>query len=170
MAPLDDVKRLLDGTVDPDALEANPELYDMAETIYGRDTLDHLGVEAPERPSDSIVQPNGDSKHEVEMPLPDLPLPPVPEVIGGKRSWVIFSVTTILFALLMVNVTVGFGSVVPLCDSPDSETLCEDKLTLASIADYESPDSWTETMSINVVDGVLIVLSTALMAYSLRKR
>ena len=114
MAPLDDVKRLLDGTVDPDALEANPELYDMAETIYGRDTLDHLGVEAPERPSDSIVQPNGDSKHEVEMPLPDLPLPPVPEVIEGKRSWVIFSVTTILFALLMVNVTAGFGSVVPL--------------------------------------------------------
>ena len=104
------------------------------------------------------------------MPLPDLPLPPVPEVIEGKRSWVIFSVTTILFALLMVNVTAGFGSVVPLCDSPDSETLCEDKLTLASIADYESPDSWTETMSINVVDGVLIVLSTALMAYSLRKR
>ena len=170
MAPLDEVKRLLDGTVDPDALEANPELYDMAETIYGRDTLEHLGVEAPERPSDSIFQPNGDSKHEVEMPLPNLPTSPDPEVVEGKRSWIIFSLTFIIFALLMVNLVVGLGSVVPLCDSPDSETSCEDKLTLTSIADYESPDSWTEPMSINTVDGVLTVLSTALMAYSLRKK
>ncbi len=170
MAPLDEVKRLLDGTVDPDALEANPELYDMAETIYGRDALDHLGVEAPERPSDSIVQPNGDSKHEVEMPLPDLAPPPVSEAIEGKRSWIIFSLSFIIFALLMANLVVGFGSIVPICDSPDSETPCEDQLTLTSIADYESPDSWTETMTINTVDGVLIVLSAALMAYGLRKK
>jgi hypothetical protein len=104
VAPLDEVKRLLDGTVDPDALEANPELYDMAETIYGRDTLEHLGVEAPERPSDSIFQPNGDSKHEVEMPLPNLPTSPDPEVVEGKRSWIIFSLTFTINNAKMMNV------------------------------------------------------------------
>ncbi len=170
MAPLDDVKKLLDGTLDPSLLESQPELYDMAESIYGRDALDQMGVEAPERPPDSILQPNGDSKHEVQMPMPQLPLPE-PEPLKEKtRNWPAFGISFVIFSLLMLNLLVGFGAVVPLCDSPDSATPCEDKLSLGEFSDYESPASWTETLAVDVIDGVLIVFSTALMAFGLRKR
>ena len=64
MSSVDDIKNLLDGTLDPESLEDNPELYEMAESIYGREVLERMGVEAPERPSESIVQPNGDANHE----------------------------------------------------------------------------------------------------------
>lgn len=170
MAPLDDVKKLLDGTLDPSVLEERPELYEMAETIYGRDVLDQMGVEAPERPPDSIIQPNGDSNHEVQMPLPSLP--PLPELPAkdGKRNWLIFSISLIVLSILMVNLVVGLGTIVPLCDSPDSVTICEDKLILDSVADYQSPNSWTEPLSVDILDAVILVLTTALMAFSLRKR
>ena len=69
MSSLDEIKNLLDGTLNPESLEDNPELYEMAESIYGREVLEQMGVEAPERPSESIVQPNGDAKHEVQMPI-----------------------------------------------------------------------------------------------------
>ena len=72
MSSLDEVKDLLDGTLDPESLDDNPELYEMAESIYGREVLEQMGVEAPERPTETIVQPNGDAKHEVQMPT--LPL------------------------------------------------------------------------------------------------
>ena len=47
MTPLDEIKNLLDGTVDPENLEDDLELYEMAESIYGRDALEEMGVEAP---------------------------------------------------------------------------------------------------------------------------
>ena len=72
---LDEVKRLLDGEVDPEGLEINSELYEMAESIYGREALEQMGIGAPARPSDSIVQPNGNAKHEVQMPAEPIPQP-----------------------------------------------------------------------------------------------
>ena len=54
MSSLDEIKNLLDGTVNPEILEDNPELYEMAESIYGREVLEQMGVEAPERPTESI--------------------------------------------------------------------------------------------------------------------
>ena len=90
MSSLDEIKNLLDGTLNPESLEDNPELYEMAESIYGREVLEQLGVEAPERPSESIVQPNGDAKHEVQMPIvPLAPLESVPETTKSRR-WGLF--------------------------------------------------------------------------------
>lgn len=170
MAPLDEVKKLLDGTLDPSILESKPELYDMAESIYGRDALDQMGVEAPERPPDTILQPNGDSKHEVQMPIPSMPTIVQDDLLAKKRNLVLFSISILILAVLMANLLIGIGSFVPLCDSPDSETPCEDKLNLTSISDYQSPDAWTETLTIEIVDAIGIILCTAMMVYGLRKR
>ncbi len=74
MSDIQRVKLLLDGKIELDELEMDTELYEMAESIYGREALDEMGVIAPERPPDSIVQPNGDSNHKVQIPLPDIPL------------------------------------------------------------------------------------------------
>jgi len=170
VAPLDEVKKLLDGTLDPSILESKPELYDMAESIYGRDALDQLGVEAPERPPDTILKPNGDSKHEVQMPSSSLPTPVQEEMPAKKRNIVLFSISALILALLMANLVIGIGSIVPICDSPDSETPCDDKLNFSSISDYESPDAWSETMTIEIIDAIGIILCTAMMVLGLRKR
>ena len=170
VTPLDEIKNLLDGTVDPESLEDDPELYEMAESIYGRDALEQMGVEAPERPSASIVQPNGDAKHEVQMP--SIPIPP-PEpiiVVPKKRKWSLFIPTFVLMLIFLANVTVGFGSVLPLCDAPDSQTHCEDKLILSDIKNYQSPESWTEPLDLDLVDGGLFLILLILILFSLRKK
>ena len=47
MSDSERVKGLLDGTVDPSELEGDPELYSLAERIYGREALDEMGIAAP---------------------------------------------------------------------------------------------------------------------------
>ncbi len=167
---LDEIKKLLDGTLGPETLEDNPELYEMAESIYGRGTLEHMGVEAPERPTESIVQPNGDSKHEVQMPTMPTP-PPEPTLDVPKyRSWRLFIFTFIVTSIILTNVVIGFGSFLPICDSPDSQTICEDKLILSEIADYQSPNSWTQTMDLAIFDIAILVTLSLVMLFSLRKK
>lgn len=170
MSTLDEIKNLLDGTLNPESLEDNPELYEMAESIYGREVLEQLGVEAPERPSESIVQPNGDAKHEVQMPI--VPLPPletIPETTKPRR-WGLFIFTTIAISLILTNLVVGYGSFIPLCDEPDSETNCEDKLILSEIANYQSPNSWTDTMELEMTEIGILVFLFGIMLFSLRKK
>lgn len=170
VSPLDEIKNLLDGRVDPENLEDDPELYEMAESIYGRDALEQMGVEAPERPSESITQPNGDAKHEVQMPANPISAPqPITETEGSINKLVFF-LTLFLTSLILTNISIGFGSVLPLCDSPDSETSCEDKLVLSEITNYQSPDSWTEPPQLDLVDGMLLVILTILMVFALRKK
>lgn len=170
VSSLDDIKNLLDGTLNPENLEDNPELYEMAESIYGREVLEQMGVEAPERPSESIVQPNGDAKHEVQMPIvPIAPPERIPEIPKSRR-WGLFVFTTIAIILIMTNLVVGFGSFIPLCDEPDSETNCEDKLILSEIANYQSPNSWTVPMELEFIEIGILVILTAVLLFSLRKK
>ncbi len=170
VSSLDDIKNLLDGTLNPENLEDNPELYEMAESIYGREVLEQMGVEAPERPSESIVQPNGDAKHEVQMPI--VPIAPPERIPANPKSrrWGLFVFTTIAIILIMTNLVVGFGSFIPLCDEPDSETNCEDKLILSEIANYQSPNSWTVTMELEFIEIGILVILTAILLFSLRKK
>ncbi len=170
VSSLDDIKNLLDGTLNPENLEDNPELYEMAESIYGREVLEQMGVEAPERPSESIVQPNGDAKHEVQMPIvPIAPPERIPENPKSRR-WGLFVFTTIAIILIMTNLVVGFGSFIPLCDEPDNETNCEDKLILSEIANYQSPNSWTVPMELEFIEIGILVILTAILLFSLRKK
>lgn len=170
VSSLDDIKNLLDGTLNPENLEDNAELYELAESIYGREVLEQMGVEAPERPSESIVQPNGDAKHEVQMPIvPIAPPERIPESPKSRR-WGLFVFTATAIILIMTNLVVGFGSFIPFCDEPDSETNCEDKLILSEIANYQSPNSWTVPMELEIIEiGVLVIL-TAILLFSLRKK
>ena len=172
MSSLDEVKDLLDGTLDPESLDDNPELYEMAESIYGREVLEQMGVEAPERPTETIVQPNVDAKHEVQMPT--LPPPAIEEIPppAKSRRWLLFILSAIAISLVVTNIAIGigYGSYIPLCDEPDSETFCEDKLILSEIVNYESPDSWSEPMEIEIVEAGILAFLTVIMVFSLRKK
>lgn len=170
MSSLDEIKNLLDGTLNPESLVDNTELYEMAESIYGREVLEQMGVESPERPSESIGQPNGDAKHEVQMPIvPIVPPELIPETLKSRR-WGLFVLTTIVILLILTNLVVGYGSFIPLCDEPDSETNCEDKLILSEIANYQSPNSWTETMELEIIEIGILVFLFGIMLFSLRKK
>ena len=113
MTSLDEVKRLLDGEVDPEGLEINSELYEMAESIYGREALEQMGIDAPARPSDSIVQPNGNAKHEVQMPVEPIPQPEIPPPKPKKRSWWIFIPSLLITITIIGNFVKGIGWILP---------------------------------------------------------
>ena len=167
---LDEVKRLLDGEVDPEGLEINSELYEMAEPIYGREALEQMGIDAPARPSDSIVQPNGNAKHEVQMPAEPIPQPESPPPKPKKRSWWIFIPSSLITITIIVNFVKGISWILPLCDEPHSETVCQDKLILTSITDYQSPDSWSQAMQLELVEVGILSFFLILMFFSIRKR
>ena len=117
------VKGLLDGTVDPSELEEDSELYALAERIYGRETLDEMGITAPVVPKTVFEEPeyyNGNN-HEVE--LPDEPEEVLPSESKSKTRRVRISLFAGLFGLMVVslNIVVGIGSFVELCeDSPQN--------------------------------------------------
>ena len=60
-------------------------------------------VEAPERPTETIVQPNGDAKHEVQMPavppaIEEIPAPP------KSRRWLLFLFSAMAISLVITNI------------------------------------------------------------------
>ena len=69
----DRVKGLLDGTVDPSQLEDDPELYSMAERIYGREALDEMGISPPEVPIAAFDESDYTNGNNLEVELPDEP-------------------------------------------------------------------------------------------------
>ena len=67
MSDSDRLKGLLDGSIEPSEIEENPELYSMAERIYGRDALEEMGVSRPAKPKvHGISVSNGNGG--VELP------------------------------------------------------------------------------------------------------
>ena len=113
MSNFDRVKQLLDGDIELDELEMDTEIYQIAESIYGREALDEMGIMAPERPPESIVQPNGDSNHKVQIPIPPPPLPeenaePIP-----KKGW---GIRILIFLILVCGSLAGahYGELIDL--------------------------------------------------------
>jgi len=102
MSDFERVKQLLDGDIHPDELELDDELYEMAESIYGREALEEMGIIAPERPTDSKPQSNGDSNHEVEFPKPESTITNDNEIKKPKkRLGIKFIMLVILFGCVL---------------------------------------------------------------------
>ena len=104
------------------------------------------------------------------MPIvPLAPLESIPETTKSRR-WGLFVFTAIAISLILTNLVVGYGTFIPLCDEPDSETNCEDKLILSEIANYQTPNSWTETMELEIFEVGILVFLFGIMLFSLRKK
>jgi len=115
------VKGLLDGSMDPSALDDDAELYSLAERIYGREALDEMGVAAPVRPPevDPDVQSNGNNL-DVELPehIDDDESSEVVSKSGllpSKRGIMLFA-GVVGLVLVGVNVAVGLGQYLSLCE------------------------------------------------------
>ena len=117
MSNVEKVKQLLDGTLDPAELELDADLYSMAERIYGREALEEMGVSAPERETDTIIKPNGDSSHDVQIPTP-MPLPPVNGSQKSGRDWFrgLLLISGLLgFLTVLYNTFFGIGEIYEFC-------------------------------------------------------
>ncbi len=75
MSDSDAVRRLLEGNIDPVEIEQNPELYSMAERIYGSEALEEMGVLPPEIGESPEEVDSGVISDDISLPdfIPDLP-------------------------------------------------------------------------------------------------
>ena len=146
MSDAERVKGLLDGTVDPSELEDDLELYSLAERIYGREALDEMGISTPVVPTKNFEDPESSNGNNLEVELPDEPEldvnPDSDTISNGSKVPLLAG----LFGLMIVglNVIVGIGAVVELCENPPEEIPIEFN-TMASLQEGVLHVTWTIT-------------------------
>ena len=123
MSDAERVKGLLDGTVDPSELEGDPELYSLAERVYGREALDKMGIAAPVVPTVNIDDQDYTNGNNLEVELPDEPEEREVAQSTAKRgkSRITFFSGILGLILIGFNVAVGIGALVELCEDPPTD-------------------------------------------------
>ena len=127
MTDSDAVRRLLEGDIDPVEIEQNPELYSMAERIYGSEALEEMGVHAPEivEASDEV----GLGMISDDITLPDF-MPDIPDlkIENGRKSrrwgWVFFGLSGL--AGTVFNMVVGVGVILCSTGVANMREICSD--------------------------------------------
>lgn len=147
MSDAERVKGLLDGSMDPSELEGDPELYSLAERIYGREAMEEMGVSAPIRPPevDPEVESNGIDL-EVELPehAEEDDLPEVRSKSGflPSRRRTMLMTGIVGLVLIGVNVAVGLGHYISLCE----DQLEQPPLSFTSTSNWQNDTfyiTWT---------------------------
>ena len=123
MSDAERVKGLLDGTVDPSELEGDPDLYSLAERVYGREALDKMGIAAPVVPTVNIDDQDYTNGNNLEVELPDEPEEREVAQSTAKRgkSRITFFSGILGLILIGFNVAVGIGALVELCEDPPTD-------------------------------------------------
>ena len=118
MSDSERVKGLLDGSMDPAELEGDSELYSLAERIYGREALDEMGVSTPERSHEVDITKHS-NENNLDVEIPDAPEDQVDadkSVTSSSRPRIILLAGLIGLVLVSVNVSVGIGQYLDLCE------------------------------------------------------
>ena len=112
MSDSERVKGLLDGTVDPSELEREPELYSLAERIYGREALDEMGIAAPVVATVNYEEQDYSNGNNLEVEIPEVPqeqeISESPAKSGGSRIPLFTGIVGLMIVVL--NMTVGMGA------------------------------------------------------------
>jgi hypothetical protein len=173
MSNVEKVKQLLDGTLDPAELELDADLYSMAERIYGREALEEMGVSAPERATDTIIEPNGDSSHDVQIP-PPLPLPTLNESQKSGRDWFrgLLLISGLLgFLTVLYNTFFGIGEIYEFCiNTSGASGVCGSKFDWSSILNPSNRTAWSKSGSINALDAVLLTVTLLVSFLGFRRK
>ena len=116
MPDSDTVRRLLEGNIDPVEIEQNPELYSMAERIYGSEALEEMGVIAPEIGESPEENDFGVISDDISLPdfIPDLPDLKV-GADGKSRRWGLVFFGFCGLAGTIFNMVIGVGAI--LCST-----------------------------------------------------
>ena len=123
----DSVRRLLEGDIDPVEIEQDPELYSMAERIYGSEALEEMGVLAPEIGETSKEVDSGMISDDISLPdfipeLPDL------KVGTGRKSrrWGLVFFGFCGLAGTVFNMVIGVGAILCSTGIANMRQICSD--------------------------------------------
>ena len=127
MTDSDAVRRLLEGDIDPVEIEQNPELYSMAERIYGSEALEEMGVHAPEIGEISDEVDFGMISDDITLPdfMPDIPDLKIENSRKSRRwGWVFFGLCGL--AGTVFNMVIGVGTILCSTGIANMREICSD--------------------------------------------
>ena len=166
MEESDAIKRLLEGDIEPREIEGDRKLYSMAERIYGQESLEEMGISAPEISSPEIVD---EKNSPFEINLPDFQ--PMFDLVkndkidskkGKRRRFVLF-IGLSGFLGVLFNIIIGVGWA--LCNSgvADMKQICIEGNTKVVISRSFTWDSlhqvetWVQPLDYDSVDLILLL-------------
>ena len=134
MPDSDAVRRLLEGNIDPVEIEQDPELYSMAERIYGSEALEEMGVHAPEIGEASEEVNLGLISDDITLPdfIPDLPDMKV-EAGGKSRRWGLVFFGFCGLAGTIFNMVIGVGAILCSTGIANMRQICSEEYSQTKV-------------------------------------
>ena len=176
MSDTDLMKKLLDGTLDPAMLDDNPHLYTLAERIYGREALEEMGVSGPSIDSYSYVEGNTSDFNDIEMPEF---IPNMENIIKNnderpkRRRKITLLLGLLGLSTMIVNIYIGMGQILCSLGIANMKEICLENNTQVvwtnaySYGRLHEIDTWQQTGSFEILDMIIIVLSSILVIIGL---
>ena len=176
MSDTDLMKKLLDGTLDPAMLDDNPHLYTLAERIYGREALEEMGVSGPSIDSYSYVKGNTSDFNDIEMPEF---IPNMENIIKNnderpkRRRKITLLLGLLGLSTMIVNIYIGMGQILCSLGIANMKEICLENNTQVvwtnaySYGKLHEIDTWQQTGSFEILDMIIIVLSSILVIIGL---
>ena len=175
MPDSDAVRRLLEGDIDPVEIEQDPELYSMAERIYGSEALEEMGVHAPEIGETSEEVDFGLISDDISLPdfIPDLP--DLKAVTDGKsRRWGVVFFGFCGLAGTIFNMVIGVGAILCSTGIANMREICSDDYAQTKVVwnkgytwdGLHQIETWVKPMTEPLIGDLLILTFFAVIAFA----
>ena len=166
MPDSDAVRRLLEGNIDPVEIEQDPELYSMAERIYGSEALEEMGVHAPEIGEASEEVNLGLISDDITLPdfIPDLPDMKV-EAGGKSRRWGLVFFGFCGLAGTIFNMVIGVGAILCSTGIANMRQICSEEYSQTKVVwtkgynwdGLHQIETWVKPMTEPLLGDLLII-------------
>ena len=175
MPDSDAVRRLLEGDIDPVEIEQDPELYSMAERIYGSEALEEMGVHAPEIGETSEEVDYGLISDDISLPdfIPDLP--DLKAGTGGKsRRWGMVFFAFCGLAVTIFNMVIGVGTILCSTGIANMREICGDDYAQTKVVwtkgytwdALHQIETWVKPMTEPLIGDLLILTFFAVITFA----
>ena len=175
MPDSDSVRRLLEGDIDPVEIEQDPELYSMAERIYGSDALEEMGVHAPEIGETSEEVDFGLISDDISLPdfIPDLPDLKV-GADGKSRRWGLVFFGFCGLAGTIFNMVIGVGAILCSTGIANMREICSDDYAQTKVVwnkgytwdGLHQIETWVKPMTEPLIGDLLILTFFAVITFA----
>ena len=166
MPDSDAVRRLLEGNIDPVEIEQDPELYSMAERIYGSEALEEMGVHAPEIGEAPEEVDIGLISDDISLPdfMPDLPDLKV-GADGKSRRWGLVFFGFCGLASTVFNMVIGVGVILCSTGIANMKEICSEDYSQTKVVwtkgrswdGLHQIEAWVEPMTEPLLGDLLIL-------------
>ena len=163
----DAIRRLLEGEIAPIEIEEDPDLYSMAERIYGSEALEEMGVHAPEIGEAPEESDFGVISEDISLPdfIPDLPDSKTATGVGARRWGFVFLGTSGIAGTIF-NMAIGVGAVLCSTGVANMRQICSDDYGQTKVVwtkgytwdGLHQIDTWVKPMT-EPLPGDLVLLS-----------